>query len=145
VAKDSAKAYARLRERLEAASYEAADLAADLASMERLYGSAALHVGWRLHAHLFCLSRRQVSFLLEEDCRGRGASEALGVRGVRSWRVRSRLGLRRGLAHRPEAVPEVLAFIEEELENGFVRVQQASRVIDLTFRAEMRPFIERMP
>jgi hypothetical protein len=145
VAERSAQAYIRLKERLEAAGYEAADLASDLASMETLYGGAALHVGWRLHAHLFCLSRRQASFLLEEDCRGRGASEALGVRGVRSWCMRTRFGRRRRLRHRSEAVPEILAFIEAELGSEFVRVQHAPRVIDQTFRAEMKPFIERMP
>ena len=145
VAERSAKAYARLKERLEAGGYEAADLAGDLPAMERLYRGAVLHVGWRLHAHLFCLSRRQPSILLEEDCRGRGASEALGVRGVRSWSVRLRLGHRRRLAHRSEAVSETIALVAEELANGFEHVRQASRVIDRTFESEMRPFIERMP
>ena len=145
VAERSANAYARLKERLEEAGYEATDLAGDLPAMERLYAGAALHVGWRLHAHLFCLSRRQPSFLLEEDCRGRGASEALGVRGVRSWRVRLRLGSRRRLAHRAEAVPEAIALVAAELANGFEHVQQASRIIDRTFESEMRPFVESMP
>lgn len=145
VTERSAEAYSRLKERLEAANWGVADLAGDLQAMETLYGGEALHVGWRLHAHLFCLSRRRASFLLEEDCRGRGASEALGVRGIRSWQVRLRLGSRRRLSHRLEAVPEAIAFIEEELRNGFVRVQQAARVIDRTFEAEMKPFVERLP
>jgi hypothetical protein len=141
----SATAYVRLKERLEAAGYEAADLGGDLPAMERLYGGDALHVGWRLHAHLLCLSRRRPSFLLEEDCRGRGASEALGVRGVRSWRVRLRLGGRRLLAHRKEAVPEIVAIVAEERGRGFPHVEHASQVIDRTFESEMKPFIERMP
>jgi len=145
VGEEAAAAYARLRERLEEAGHPAVDLAADLEAMESLYSSADLHVGWRLHAHLPRLSRRKPSFLLDEDCRGRGASEALGFRSVRSWAVRWRLGARRRLGHRAEAVPELLALIDEEVASGFTRLVQVPSVIDRTYEVAMKPFLERLP
>jgi hypothetical protein len=62
-----------------AAGWEMADLANDLPGMESLYDSADLHVGYRVHAHLFCLSRRIASILVNEDIRGVGQARALGA------------------------------------------------------------------
>lgn len=53
-------------------------LAASLPKMEALYGAADLHVGYRVHAHLLCLSRRTASVLINEDIRGEGQARALG-------------------------------------------------------------------
>jgi polysaccharide pyruvyl transferase len=51
------------------------------------YREFDLHVGYRLHAHLFFLSDRTPSIILEEDGRGRGAAEALGTPGIRAWEL----------------------------------------------------------
>lgn len=50
-------------------------------SAERLiehYGSADLHLGYRVHAHIFMTSMRKPSLLLAEDGRGRALREVLG-------------------------------------------------------------------
>jgi hypothetical protein len=56
-----------------------ASLAGSLPKLERLYGATDLHVGYRVHAHLFCLSRRIASILINEDSRGEGQARALGT------------------------------------------------------------------
>lgn len=56
-----------------------ASFAGSLAEMERLYRSADLHIGFRVHAHLYCLSRRIASILINEDSRGAGQALALGA------------------------------------------------------------------
>lgn len=43
-----------------------------------IYDSCDIHVGFRVHAHLYNLSHRIPSFLIEEDGRGFGANDALG-------------------------------------------------------------------
>lgn len=43
-----------------------------------VYDECDLHVGYRVHAHLYCTSRRVPTFLIEEDGRGWGANDALG-------------------------------------------------------------------
>lgn len=43
-----------------------------------IYDNCDLHVGYRVHAHLYNISERRPSYLIEEDSRGYGANEALG-------------------------------------------------------------------
>lgn len=43
-----------------------------------LYNQCDLHVGFRVHAHIYNLSIRNRSILIEEDGRGAGVNEALG-------------------------------------------------------------------
>lgn len=42
------------------------------------YDSCDIHIGFRVHAHIYNLSMRQPSFLIEEDGRGWGLNETLG-------------------------------------------------------------------
>ena len=51
----------------------------------KFYERCDLHVGYRLHGHINFLSLRKPSFLLHEDSRGRGFSEALGLPGIQAW------------------------------------------------------------
>lgn len=57
--------------------WSVASLAGSLKKMERLYTAADLHIGYRVHAHLLCLSRRRSSILINEDARGVGQARAL--------------------------------------------------------------------
>ena len=60
---------------------------------------AHVHVGYRVHAHLYCLSRATPSYLLYEDTRGIGVGETLGhlggdaAVGVRSSRTERLYGV----------------------------------------------------
>lgn len=47
-----------------------------------VYDDCDLHVGFRVHAHIYNLSRRNCSILIEEDGRGAGVNSALGL-----WRM----------------------------------------------------------
>lgn len=44
-----------------------------------IYDQCELHIGFRVHAHIYCLSHRIPSFLIEEDGRGFGVNETLGL------------------------------------------------------------------
>jgi len=119
--------------------------------LERIafYNDCDLHVGYRLHGHLYFLSRRLPSILLEEDGRGRGATEALGAPGVRAWELTwssraartlsspraARIMARRFpvKAARAAAVPEALATVRAEIENGFARCAAVPGRIDATW------------
>lgn len=50
-----------------------------------LYDDADLHVGYRLHSHLYCLSKGIPSLLIEEDARGGGANITLGTPRVTAY------------------------------------------------------------
>ena len=46
------------------------------------YDSCDLHIGFRVHAHIYNLSIRNRSILLEEDGRGAGVNHALGLSNI---------------------------------------------------------------
>src|SRR5699024_8576119 len=45
-----------------------------------------LHIGYRVHAHIYFLSKRLPSILLHEDGRGNGVSEALNSPGIDAYK-----------------------------------------------------------
>lgn len=49
------------------------------------YDDCDLHVGYRVHAHIYNLSLRNRSILIEEDGRGAGVNEALGLPQIRAY------------------------------------------------------------
>lgn len=53
------------------------------------YDDSDLHIGFRVHAHIYCLSRKLPSFLIEEDGRGFGVNETLGLAHIRPRKVDS--------------------------------------------------------
>ncbi|MGE0742040.1 MAG: polysaccharide pyruvyl transferase family protein [Hyphomonadaceae bacterium] len=63
----------------KARGWKIVGLASDLFGFEALYGAADLHVGYRVHAHIFSLSRRISSILINEDARGVGQCKAMGA------------------------------------------------------------------
>lgn len=44
-----------------------------------VYDSVSLHVGFRVHSHLYCMAHRIPSVLIEEDRRGFGMNDVLGL------------------------------------------------------------------
>lgn len=47
-----------------------------------VYDDCDMHVGFRVHAHIYNLSIRNFSILINEDIRGRGVSHALGLENI---------------------------------------------------------------
>ncbi|MEX0626930.1 MAG: polysaccharide pyruvyl transferase family protein [Chloroflexota bacterium] len=135
----------------------------------QFYDSVDLHVGYRVHAHLYCLSHALRSYLIAEDSRGIGALQTLGPLGVdpltrhdRSWRPLQRVRLVAGnLARLPGPVsdrllevlaPAVTAEIGDELmaqlaldqSGSWQRLRQARETMRLTLPV-MRTMIESIP
>lgn len=57
----------------------------------RNYDECDLHIGYRVHAHIYNLSRRKRSILIEEDVRGAGVNHALGLWHLRAYENKRRL------------------------------------------------------
>lgn len=51
-----------------------------------VYDDCDLHIGMRVHAHIYNLSIRNISILIEEDGRGTGANETLGLFSIKAYR-----------------------------------------------------------
>ena len=54
------------------------------------YNECFMHIGFRVHAHIYNLSQGNLSVLINEDARGNGVNQALGIEdincGQRSWK-----------------------------------------------------------
>lgn len=134
------------------------DVSSDLARIA-FYGDCDMHVGYRLHGHLCFMSQRRPSVLLEEDGRGRGATEALGAPGVRAWELTWSSRLARTLssgsaarvlarrfpvkAARAAAVAEALDTVRGEMASGFERCAAVPARIDETWPV-MEAFVKSM-
>ncbi len=55
-----------------------------------VYDDADLHIGYRVHAHIYNLSKRNVSVLIEEDGRGAGVNEALSLPRLLAYKEKAR-------------------------------------------------------
>lgn len=52
------------------------------------YDNADLHVGFRVHSHLYCMAHRIPTILIEEDRRGYGMSDILGLRHIFAYDIK---------------------------------------------------------
>ena len=139
--------------------FRVADVTGDLAEIG-FYDDCTLHVGYRVHAHLYFLSKRKPSLLLEEDGRGAGMSRALGLAGVAAF-TPSPLGqrLQRGLAPRlsarasrfappyrlnRDAPAQVEAILQRDAADRFERFGDTAEILDAHFEC-MKKFVRGLP
>lgn len=113
----------------------------------KFYDDCDLHIGYRVHAHIYFLSMRKPSLLINEDGRGRGVAEALNINGVdgfkrlRTENILDRIPKVRVLYNRIFPViglnntcsEEVEFAISSDLKNRFIRYSGLSKVIDENF------------
>lgn len=51
----------------------------------KVYDECDIHIGFRVHAHIYNLSQRNLSILIEEDGRGIGIDYALNLHGIKPY------------------------------------------------------------
>lgn len=56
-----------------------------------IYDDCDLHIGFRVHAHIYNLSKHNRSILIEEDGRGAGVNQALGLPSLSPYKIDSTL------------------------------------------------------
>lgn len=142
---------------VRAMGVETRDVAADTSKIA-FYDDFDLHVGYRVHAGLYFLSRRKPSIIISEDMRGRGSAEALGIPWVNAWRYsgagivprrmlpydRVAMVLKRSapfVVPRGDVSEQVLALLAAQSRRGWQGYRHLSARIDGHFHV-MRDFIE---
>lgn len=73
-----------IAESIKTKNVEIVDISNDSSGFS-LYDQCDLHVGFRVHAHIYNLSVRNRTVLIEEDGRGGGVNDALGLVGVKAY------------------------------------------------------------
>lgn len=144
---------------------EILDLSKNLNTL-RLYDNSDLHLGYRVHGHLYVLSHRKPSFLIAEDSRGTGVLMTLGGLGIPIWsKFADKVSTNKIMwnvilywlkiigPHFPISilvsnhfVPKlILKMIKSELDNGFKSFEKIPETIDKTFENRMKKFIKSLP
>ncbi|MGP3778034.1 polysaccharide pyruvyl transferase family protein [Halanaerobium saccharolyticum] len=124
------------------------------------YDDCDLHVGYRVHGHIYFLSKRKPSILLHEDGRGRGVSKSLNLYGIDAFERtysgyladKSSIPKLSGLVNRTlgkikpnkDAVNILENYLLEEIDNNFARFSGVNKVIDSHYKV-MKKFINSLP
>lgn len=111
-----------------------------------VYDECDLHIGFRVHAHIYSLSHRRPSFLLEEDGRGFGLNETLNLKHFslsRSyvsyamlvmWRKIFKSHLNICTRWQDEIAASAIAHAESEIESGFKELLGAYKKMRETYK-----------
>ena len=91
------------------------------------YRECDLHIGFRVHAHVFFASIRKPTFLLQEDGRGIGMSKLMGVGDVN--------------ARKSNAAAEIMDRVEQSVEVGFRNFSHIPDLIDKKFLTMKKVFM----
>lgn len=73
-----------LKNKIEAIGIRCKDIAYGSEGFS-IYDDVDLHIGYRVHSHIYNLSKRNLSILIEEDGRGAGVNEALGLFRLKAY------------------------------------------------------------
>ncbi len=130
------------------------DISGSAENLIEFYSSVDLHIGYRVHAHIFMSSIGKLSYLIAEDGRAKGSKEAIGglvSNGYNDFqvgllsKVMNRLvgGYDRYTAN-INSTKEVLMNIDYEINNNFHRVALSKNNIQKNFKL-MSKFIKKLP
>jgi hypothetical protein len=113
-----------------------------------LYDDCDLHIGYRVHAHIYFLANRLPSILINEDGRGISVSEALKTPGINAFgkskyffqilRIKKNSLISRiysKLSQKPNnlIVTELDKLTEKMIETNYEAFIESSRIIDETY------------
>ena len=153
---EEAKATMKLKREAEILGYEILDLSHNLDGM-KIYDETDLHIGYRVHAHIYCMSHFRKSILIEEDARGRGVNEAMGLYGINARQRKYSLPclsskiknkIIKKIFNRTEdnnyAINNLSNYIDELEANEYRDLESAYMRIKNTYK-QMQKFINKLP
>lgn len=109
-----------------------------------VYDSCDLHIGFKVHAHIYNLSKRNRTVLLEEDGRGAGVNNVLGLNNIHVYDEsrQNKIDLIRKIENRIQ--PKINTYFEQEVIRTMERVEYTDWLeYDLAF-SRMQFYYEQM-
>ena len=136
-----------------ASNCEIIDAAYDLEKIG-FYKECDLHIGYRVHAHIYFLSVKRPSFLFHEDGRGVGVSSVLGLPDVTAFEGMSKqltvvdrfpgVGYKRELLVDDRSIDTMLSTIVAEQKNDFSKLERATKLMEGYYHI-MQCFLASLP
>lgn len=118
------------------------------------YDNVDLHIGFRLHAHIWFLRTRKPSLLIAEDGRGSGhlaTLEGLGysaspylTRAISTF-LPKKVNKATFLSQKIEPTDKWKKLLEKEIETNFEQTKKSLLNVDRLWETRMKPFIENIP
>lgn len=129
------------------------DISGSAENLINYYESCDLHVGYRVHAHIFMNSISKPSILITEDGRGKALRNVFGgavidgfyhAREGKISRILRKFKINSGLLVDTRINEEVINLLNYELENDFPEISTARYKINKNFKL-MEKFISHLP
>ena len=113
----------------------------------KIYDDCDLHIGFRVHAHIYSLSHRHASFLIEEDARGFGVNDVFSFPHCPSF---AKMNLRKGgfwnrlikSKNYPIEFDEFFDFVLKEIGNGYPGAVRSFEVMQASFETMKKHIIK---
>ncbi|WMN48318.1 polysaccharide pyruvyl transferase family protein [Vibrio alginolyticus] len=138
---------------LEDKKIDYVDISGSADNLIEYYSSVDMHVGYRVHAHIFMNSISKPSILISEDGRGKALDKVFGgcnidgfsrVKSSLYSKIKRKLKLSSGYLVDENIDVEVLNMIEYELNNDMPRLRKTRNVINDNYKV-MNDFIVSLP
>lgn len=85
---NSEKTYDMIKNEMDKLGIKTVDISGSAKAFS-VYDDCDLHIGFRVHAHIYNLSHRNISLLIEEDGRGAGVNQALGLNSIKAYKEKN--------------------------------------------------------
>lgn len=147
------KTHLQFKDWLEENDFAYVDISGSAENLMEFYDSCNMHVGYRVHAHIFMSSISKLSVLLNEDGRGRALEKVIGGKIIDAYKsvqdslwikILHKLGLPfDNFVPNRYLVQDLQHIIEYELDKG-IKFSQPRVEIDRHFNL-MKQFIAQLP
>jgi len=151
--KDHLHGHKKFIEWLNANNIDYVDISGSAENLINYYEQCDLHIGYRVHAHIFMNSISKPSVLIAEDGRGKALKDVFGGailnafdsvgKGILS-KIFRRLKIFETFSVSPNLVTELEDVVRYEVDKGFPRIAPARSVIDSNFGV-MSDYIKNLP
>lgn len=129
------------------------DISGSAEKLINYYKSCDLHVGYRVHAHIFMNSISKPSILIAEDGRGKALRNVIGGAVVDGYsnasegiiaKILRKLRISSGMVVDKRISEEVLGMLDYEFSNGLPEISSARGKINNNFKV-MEKFVKQLP
>lgn len=113
------------------------ELSSDAAKFKALDG-IDLHVGFRVHTHIYCISKMIPSLLIEEDIRGFGMNETLHLPHITAYAQHSKPD---DFVANPYLIKQLAVLLEQMKTQGRTDFGEVYRIIRKYYRTGMQTWL----
>jgi hypothetical protein len=148
------QAHQNMIEWLERQRIPYVDISGSAENLVNHYSGECLHIGFRVHAHIFMNSISKPTILLNEDGRGKALKDVIGGFSLDSYSIKNKnfpcnvlrkLGIPLDMYGTNEYLPEdLINQLAYERKNHYPRLSLSRLAIDRHFKV-MKAFIEQLP